>query len=723
MYTDPGPGFQELVNQFPGVILDTGGAKDNVAKVDIKIRRIKELCQSVQAGLAWPVPKTMVKDLVSSAVSKLNIRRTTALHGNVCPHVLFTGIKVDYLKELELEFGTYVKVYDGTDNASKTRSIPCIALYPCSNSTGSWEFMNLKTKTRVRRSHWVKMKTSELIVKMMTSFDQKAQMPETWEQVVEVQVPQSEDTGSSVEQGMPEIVVATETPVVAESSSPASAELKEETDVAAEEMLEQEADPPVASRTRQQTSKSILRPGKYSLATKLIDKRSEKDPVKLAAIKTAEVEEIKQVFEGLKAVETMHEEDVERRAHGCHMFTVDKFLADGTFDKCKGRVVLHGNEQDPEMYPDRSTPTAAVHSIFTCLAVAAFHNIKEVAKIDVKGVFIQTPMEGPHVYMRCNRDLTKLIVEVYPHLQQFVSKNGFLYCRLLKALYGCVQASKLWYDKLIRFLRSAHREIVNGKVRLLLVYVDDILVIAERAEIERLQQRFVNEFTWITIDIGKKYSYLGMQICFEDGCVLVDMIHYIDKMLDAVDGLVECSVPANKKIFVVDEQSPLLTEQERKQFHTLVAKLLFLSKRARLDISASNGFLCTRVTKATEEDKRKLYRLLGFLNRTRTRVLKLRPRDLRLLAYINVAFASHYDSKSHTGVVIFRGGALAFIASRKQKCVTKSPTESELVGLTDYVGLVEAFTEFVAFVTNSSLQIPLIFQDSTSVISLVTRGG
>ena len=53
------------------------------------------------------------------------------------------------------------------------------------------------------------------------------------------------------------------------------------------------------------------------------------------------------------------------------MFTVDKFLAGGAFDKCKGRVVLHGNEQDLEMYPDRSSPTVAVHSIFACLTTVA----------------------------------------------------------------------------------------------------------------------------------------------------------------------------------------------------------------------------------------------------------------------------------------------------------------------------------------------------------------
>jgi len=120
----------------------------------------------------------------------------------------------------------------------------------------------------------------------------------------------------------------------------------------------------------------------------------------------------------------------------------------------------------------------------------------------------------------------------------------------------------------------------------------------------------------------------------------------------------------------------------------LVAKLLYLSKRARPEISTSNGFLCTRVTKATVEDKKKLFRLLGFLKCTKGRVLRLHPKDLKLLAYIDAVFASHFDSKSHMGVALFLGGALIFIATREQKCVTKSPTESELVALTDYYGLV-----------------------------------
>ncbi len=55
-------------------------------------------------------------DLVAYAVSRLNIRHTTALSENICPKVLFTGIPVDYRKELQLAFGDYVEAYEGTTN-------------------------------------------------------------------------------------------------------------------------------------------------------------------------------------------------------------------------------------------------------------------------------------------------------------------------------------------------------------------------------------------------------------------------------------------------------------------------------------------------------------------------------------------------------------------------------------------------------------------------------
>jgi hypothetical protein len=87
---------------------------------------------------------------------------------------LFTGLRINYKKELSLAFGDYAEVYDGTDNTAKSRSIPCIALYPCNNSTGSWVFLNLQTKQQVRRSQWQKMVTTKLVIEQMNAYDPEA---------------------------------------------------------------------------------------------------------------------------------------------------------------------------------------------------------------------------------------------------------------------------------------------------------------------------------------------------------------------------------------------------------------------------------------------------------------------------------------------------------------------------------------------------------------------
>jgi hypothetical protein len=45
------------------------------------------------------------------------------------------------------------------------------------------------------------------------------------------------------------------------------------------------------------------------------------------------------------------------------------------------------------------------------------------------------------------------------------------------------------------------------------------------------------------------------------------------------------------------------------------------------------------------------------------------------------------------------------------------------VALSDYVGFIELFQEFVSFIVSDNLPVPIVYQDSTSVITLVTKGG
>ncbi len=107
---------------------------------------------------------------------------------------------------------------------------------------------------------------------------------------------------------------------------------------------------------------------------------------------------------------------------------------------------------------------------------------------------------------------------------------------------------------------------------------------------------------------------------------------------------------------------------------------------------------------ATEEDERKLLRVLGYLKSTVSKVLYLRTAGaVQVRAYVDAAYALHSDSKLHMGVIIFVGQTIAFISSKKQKCMSNSPMEAELIGLSDNLGLVELFKEFVEILASTCI--------------------
>jgi hypothetical protein len=60
-----------------------------------------------------------------------------------------------------------------------------------------------------------------------------------------------------------------------------------------------------------------------------------------------------------------------------------------------------------------------------------------------------------------------------------------------------------------------------------------------------------------------------------------------------------------------------------------------------------------RVQYASEQDKEKLERVLGYLKWTEEQVLVLKPCVTgEIVVYMDAAYAIHNDSKSHTGVVL-----------------------------------------------------------------------
>ena len=70
---------------------------------------------------------------------------------------------------------------------------------------------------------------------------------------------------------------------------------------------------------------------------------------------------------------------------------------------------------------------------------------------------------------------------------------------------------------------------------------------------------------------------------------------------------------APDNLFTVDEDCEKLSIEAVASFHTVVAKLLYLSKRARPDASLSVTFLTTRVGAPGTNDWGKLSHLMEYL--------------------------------------------------------------------------------------------------------------
>ena len=132
------------------------------------------------------------------------------------------------------------------------------------------------------------------------------------------------------------------------------------------------------------------------------------------------------------------------------MFLKDKYTPEGKFDKLKSRLVAGGHLQDREIYDNGSSPTVSTTSVFIIASIAAKEN-RSLATIDFPGAFLNSdmPLEGSHtVFMRLNKYLTDVLISIDKSYMKYVNDKGTCIVKLKKALYGCVESAKLWYDKI-----------------------------------------------------------------------------------------------------------------------------------------------------------------------------------------------------------------------------------------------------------------------------------
>ena len=437
-----------------------------------------------------------------------------------------------------------------------------------------------------------------------------------------------------------------------------------------------------------------------------------------------------------------------------------------TRDKVKARLVGGGDHQDRNHYTrsETSAPTCSITGTLARIAIAQAEE-EEVVVTDISCAYLNArmPKTDPDkiVIMRINALITSMLVKSDPSMAEFIGKDGSLLVELDRALYGCVESARLWYDELSTTLIKdgyifndcdpcIFNKTVGGTQITIIVYVDDLMILSKNPRlIKAIIDTLEDKYDKLKVSSGKVHNYLGMVFDFTNPTyVSVDQIGMVEDIISSTrtsvqqhiattplsaahrsfaDRLKKASsaspkTPAAAYLFDVSTSSPLLDATLTATFHSNVAKLMFISNRTRQDILTTLSFLTGRVLFPTEEDWQKLARVLQYLGGTKDEKLLIGcTSPYQVHASIDSSFSVHPTGRSHTGVTVTLGRGVLYSKSTAQKINTTSSCQAEMVALAK--GLQQSIFLAYFLAGQGYPQLPVIVsQDNESTIRLIENG-
>lgn len=368
-----------------------------------------------------------------------------------------------------------------------------------------------------------------------------------------------------------------------------------------------------------------------------------------------------------------------RKAIPCKWVYKIKRNPDGTVDKFKARLVVKGCAQkEGADYNQVFSPVVRLTTIRSVLAVAARERLK-LTQFDVSTAFLYGYLDE----------------EIYIRQPEGFSDNTNRVCKLEKSLYGLKQAPRCWNKRFENYLRELgfvkneadpclFKKELEGRKIIVALYVDDGLIASTTAEdskilLGKLQREFKITFK------DQDLYYLGLQIKTEtEGEIIINQEAYIKRLLKRFD-MEDCkpvSTPVTKEnIEDVNEQKVCDPQIPYRQ---AVGALMYLMVSTRPDIAFAVGLASRKLENYTEEDWKKVKRIIRYLKGTINLSLVFKPNNHSLECFSDADHGGDMATgRSTTGILcILAGGAVSWM-SQRQTSVAISTTEAELVAASE----------------------------------------
>lgn len=413
------------------------------------------------------------------------------------------------------------------------------------------------------------------------------------------------------------------------------------------------------------------------------------------------------------------------------------FLKEKRDGRLKGRCCVDGRPQAfMEQSIDPFSPTVSIETFFTSALIDSYED-REVATADIEGAYLIVDMFDEEVFVDLDPVLSAIVVAMFPHLARFLDESGRLTARLGKALYGCIQSARMFYEHLkssllsFGFAPNPYEPCIfnkidekSGKQITVTVYVDDVKISCQDpSAVNDVLEYLRSVYRTISVKRGQHLEYLGINLDYsKKGEVSIDMKGMVSDITSEIPEEAKAATPADTNLFKIRSEAEPASPEEARYFHSMVAKLLYIAKRVKIEILTAVSFLTTRVKDPSVDDMKKLARVLRYLKGTKDLKLTLRCHDIsQLICYVDAAHYVHVDGKGHSGVLFTMGEGAFYNSSRKQRLVAKSSTEAELIAISD--GLSQAiWLRNLLGAQGYDMKPIILYQDNMSTITLIKKG-
>lgn len=232
--------------------------------------------------------------------------------------------------------------------------------------------------------------------------------------------------------------------------------------------------------------------------------------------------------------------------------------------------------------------------------------------LDIGNAFLEADMKsGDDVYVELDQVVSRILSMIDNSIVHLLGDNEKYVAKSNKALYGCIQSAKLWFDKLTSVLRAygfvtnpcdgcVMNRNVNGKQVTVGFHVDDLLLNCEDdGTLDDVISYLKSIFRQVKEKKDVVMGYLGMRMSIKHEGIYLDMDTNLKTILDEYKVAGSAPTPVTEDLFN-DRDSEMLSDGDSSK----------ISLKYKRDV------------------------------------------DFVLSAYIDVSFAIHTNGRSRTGMIM-----------------------------------------------------------------------